>query len=66
MAVLVALLVGAAAGAGLIEAAPVTVPLLALAGVGTTVALSWHVAANPRRNRDRVLQGRQTTRTAAG
>jgi uncharacterized membrane protein YoaK (UPF0700 family) len=44
MAVLIALLAGAAAGAGLIEAAPVTVPLLALAGVGTTVALTWHVA----------------------
>jgi uncharacterized membrane protein YoaK (UPF0700 family) len=44
VAVIIALLAGAAAGAGLIEVAPVTVPLLALAGVGTTVALSWHVA----------------------
>ena len=30
--------------AGLLDAAPVTVPLLALAGVGTTVALSWRLA----------------------
>jgi uncharacterized membrane protein YoaK (UPF0700 family) len=44
VAVLLAVVVGAAAGAGLIEVAPVTVPLLALAGVGTTVALSWRVA----------------------
>jgi uncharacterized membrane protein YoaK (UPF0700 family) len=43
VAVLVALLVGAGAGAGLLDAAPVTVPLLALAGVGTTVALSWRL-----------------------
>jgi uncharacterized membrane protein YoaK (UPF0700 family) len=41
VAVLVAVIAGAAAGAGLLEAAPITVPLLALAGVGTTVALSW-------------------------
>jgi uncharacterized membrane protein YoaK (UPF0700 family) len=45
VAVLLAVVVGAAAGAGLIEIAPVTVPLLALAGVGTAVALSWHVGA---------------------
>jgi uncharacterized membrane protein YoaK (UPF0700 family) len=44
VAVLVALIAGAAAGAGLLEAAPITVPLLALAGVGTTVALSWRLA----------------------
>jgi uncharacterized membrane protein YoaK (UPF0700 family) len=41
VAVLVALIAGAGAGAGLLEAAPITVPLLALAGVGTTVILSW-------------------------
>lgn len=35
VAVILALLAGAAAGAGLLEAAPITVPLLALAGVGT-------------------------------
>jgi len=44
VAVLVALVAGAAAGAGLLEAAPITVPLLALAGVGTAVALSWRLA----------------------
>jgi len=44
VAVLVALLVGAGAGAALLDAAPITVPLLALAGVGTTVALSWRLA----------------------
>ena len=43
VAVLIALLVGAGAGAALLDAAPVTVPLLALAGVGTAVALSWHL-----------------------
>ena len=48
VAVLIALLAGAAAGVGLIEAAPITVPLLALAGVGTTVALSWRVGSRPR------------------
>jgi uncharacterized membrane protein YoaK (UPF0700 family) len=42
VAVIIALLVGAGAGAALLDAAPITVPLLALAGVGTTVALSWH------------------------
>jgi uncharacterized membrane protein YoaK (UPF0700 family) len=42
VAVLIALLVGAGAGAALLDAAPITVPLLALVGVGTTVALSWH------------------------
>ncbi len=53
VAVLIALLVGAGAGAALLDAAPVTVPLLALAGVGSAVALSWHIArARPRRNRD--------------
>jgi uncharacterized membrane protein YoaK (UPF0700 family) len=41
VAVILALLAGAAAGVGLLEAAPITVPLLALAGVGATVALSW-------------------------
>ena len=41
IAVILALVAGAAAGAGLLEAAPVTVPLLALAGVGLTVAVSW-------------------------
>lgn len=44
VAVLVALVAGAAAGAGLLEAAPITVPLLALAGVGATAALSWRTA----------------------
>ena len=44
VAVLVALIAGAAAGAGLLEAAPITVPLLALAGVGSTAALSWRLA----------------------
>jgi len=44
VAVLVALIGGAAAGAGLLEAAPITVPLLALAGVGGTAALSWRLA----------------------
>jgi uncharacterized membrane protein YoaK (UPF0700 family) len=49
VAVLIALLVGAGGGAALLDAAPVTVPLLALAGVGTTVALSWHLrSAHPR------------------
>jgi uncharacterized membrane protein YoaK (UPF0700 family) len=41
VAVLIALLAGAAAGVGLIDVAPVTVPLLALAGVGTAAVLSW-------------------------
>ena len=44
LAVLIALLVGAGAGAALLDAAPITVPLLALAGVGGTVALSWRLA----------------------
>jgi uncharacterized membrane protein YoaK (UPF0700 family) len=44
VAVLVALVVGAGAGAALLDAAPITVPLLALAGVGTAVALSWRLA----------------------
>jgi len=44
VAVILALLAGAAAGVGLLDAAPITVPLLALAGVGTTVALSWRIA----------------------
>jgi uncharacterized membrane protein YoaK (UPF0700 family) len=43
VAVILALLAGAAAGVGLLEAAPITVPLLALAGVGTTAALSWRI-----------------------
>jgi uncharacterized membrane protein YoaK (UPF0700 family) len=43
VAVLVALVVGAGAGAALLDAAPITVPLLALAGVGTAVALSWRL-----------------------
>jgi uncharacterized membrane protein YoaK (UPF0700 family) len=43
VAVLIALLVGAGAGAALLDAAPVTVPLLALAGVGAAAALSWHL-----------------------
>lgn len=45
VAVILALLAGAAAGVGLLEAAPITVPLLALAGVGTTAALSWRIRA---------------------
>ena len=44
VAVLVALLVGAGAAAGLIDVAPVTVPLLGLASVGTAAALSWRLA----------------------
>jgi uncharacterized membrane protein YoaK (UPF0700 family) len=44
VAVLIALLVGAGAGAALLDAAPITVPLLALAGVSTAVALSWRLA----------------------
>jgi uncharacterized membrane protein YoaK (UPF0700 family) len=43
VAVLVAVIAGAAGGAGLLDAAPITVPLLALAGVGTTVVLSWRI-----------------------
>jgi uncharacterized membrane protein YoaK (UPF0700 family) len=45
VAVILALLAGAAAGVGLLEAAPDTVPLLALAGVGITVALSWRIGS---------------------
>jgi uncharacterized membrane protein YoaK (UPF0700 family) len=45
VAVILALLAGAAAGVGLLEAAPITAPLLALAGVGTTVALSWRTGS---------------------
>jgi uncharacterized membrane protein YoaK (UPF0700 family) len=41
--VILALLAGAAAGVGLLEAAPITVPLLALVGVGITAALSWRI-----------------------
>jgi uncharacterized membrane protein YoaK (UPF0700 family) len=44
VAVLVALVAGAGAGAGLLDAAPVTVPLLAVAGVGAAAALSWRLA----------------------
>jgi uncharacterized membrane protein YoaK (UPF0700 family) len=44
VAVILALVAGAAAGAAVLDAAPVTVPLLALAGVGATVALSWRTA----------------------
>lgn len=47
VAVILALLAGAAAGAGLLEAAPTTVPLLALAGVGTTAVLSWRIGSRP-------------------
>jgi uncharacterized membrane protein YoaK (UPF0700 family) len=43
VAVILALLAGAAAGVALIEAAPLTVPLLALAGVGAAAALSWRI-----------------------
>ena len=43
VAVILALIAGAAAGAGLLEAAPITTPLLAIAGVGTAVALSWRI-----------------------
>ena len=45
VAVILALLAGAAAGVGLLEAAPISVPLLALAGVGTTAALSWRIGS---------------------
>jgi uncharacterized membrane protein YoaK (UPF0700 family) len=45
VAVILALVAGAAAGAGLLEAAPLTVPLLALAGVGVTAALSWRIGS---------------------
>ena len=44
VAVILALVAGAAAGAALLDAAPVIVPLLALAGVGTAVALSWRAS----------------------
>jgi uncharacterized membrane protein YoaK (UPF0700 family) len=47
--VLVALIAGAAAGVALLDAAPVTVPLLALAGVGTTITLSWRLRSTRRR-----------------
>jgi uncharacterized membrane protein (DUF441 family) len=43
VAVILALLAGA--GVGLLEAAPITVPLLALAGVGTAAALSWRIGS---------------------
>jgi uncharacterized membrane protein YoaK (UPF0700 family) len=42
MVALVALFLGAAAGAGLIEVVPMAVPFLAVAAVGATVALSLH------------------------
>jgi uncharacterized membrane protein YoaK (UPF0700 family) len=45
VAVILALVAGAAAGVGLLEAAPITVPLLALAGVGSTVVLSWRIGS---------------------
>jgi uncharacterized membrane protein YoaK (UPF0700 family) len=45
VAVILALVAGAAAGVGLIEAAPIIVPLLALAGVGTAAALSWRTGS---------------------
>jgi uncharacterized membrane protein YoaK (UPF0700 family) len=45
VAVILALVAGAAAGVGLLEAAPITVPLLALAGVGTTVVVSWRIGS---------------------
>jgi uncharacterized membrane protein YoaK (UPF0700 family) len=44
IAVLVALVAGAAAGAGLLDVAPAIVPLLALAGIGTVIALSWRIS----------------------
>ena len=47
-AVLAALIAGAAAGVALLDAAPVTVPLLALAGVGTTITLSWRLRSTHR------------------
>jgi uncharacterized membrane protein YoaK (UPF0700 family) len=47
MAVILALIAGAAAGVGLLEAAPVIVPLLALVGVGLTAALSWRIGSRP-------------------
>jgi uncharacterized membrane protein YoaK (UPF0700 family) len=45
VAVILALVAGAAAGVALIEAAPIIVPLLALAGVGTATALSWRTGS---------------------
>ena len=45
VAVILALIAGAAAGVGLLDAAPITVPLLALAGVGTAVTLSWQTGS---------------------
>jgi uncharacterized membrane protein YoaK (UPF0700 family) len=45
--VILALLAGAAAGVGILEVAPIIVPLLALAGVGTAAALSWRIGSRP-------------------
>jgi uncharacterized membrane protein YoaK (UPF0700 family) len=45
VAVILALIAGAAAGVGLLEAVPIIVPLLALVGVGLTAALSWRVGS---------------------
>lgn len=42
MVALAGILVGAAAGAGLLEGAPDLTPFLAVAGVGCTAAMSWH------------------------
>jgi uncharacterized membrane protein YoaK (UPF0700 family) len=39
---LVALLVGAAGGAAMIEVLPMAVPLLAVVAIGAVLALSWH------------------------
>jgi uncharacterized membrane protein YoaK (UPF0700 family) len=46
--VILALVAGAAAGVGLLDVAPITVPLLALAGVGATAALSWRIGSRTR------------------
>jgi uncharacterized membrane protein YoaK (UPF0700 family) len=43
MVALGALVTGAAIGAALIEVLPIAVPLFAVAAVGATAALSWHL-----------------------
>jgi uncharacterized membrane protein YoaK (UPF0700 family) len=50
IAVILALIVGAAGGVGLLDAAPIAAPLLALAGVGFTASLSWRAGAAPSRS----------------
>jgi hypothetical protein len=42
------LLVGAVTGAALIEELPIATPLLAVAGIGTALALAWHEQGSER------------------